>query len=180
VFDRLIDVALQFLDLFKFWEVLDEYEGGVVLTLGRPRSVWWNGRREPVVGPGLHWIWPMGVEKVLTDQMSLNSFVSREQTLTTAEAEQVTVLWACTWRIRDIKKLLLEVNNGEKTMFDAVGCVVADFVRESTWTAMCTTGWHDELHKLARAQAFKMGIEIVSLRLVEQVRIAIAARVYHG
>jgi len=46
-FEKLIDVLLEFIDLFRFWQVVDQYEEGVVLRLGKYNRT---------LGPGIHWM----------------------------------------------------------------------------------------------------------------------------
>jgi regulator of protease activity HflC (stomatin/prohibitin superfamily) len=35
MFDRLIELILQFIELFKFWHIVDPYEEALVLRLGK-------------------------------------------------------------------------------------------------------------------------------------------------
>ena len=55
MFDRLIDTLLGAIHLFQFWVVVAAYERGVVLRLGILH-------RE--IGPGLHWLIPLGFDRV--------------------------------------------------------------------------------------------------------------------
>ena len=56
--DRLIDVLVQFIDLFRFWTVVRVYEGVVRLRLGT----------NPVVlAPGFHWIAPFRIDHLLVE-----------------------------------------------------------------------------------------------------------------
>ena len=64
MFDRLFDFISGIIDLFVFWVIVDEYERGVVKTLGKRR------RSKPVLAPGFHFVWPLGIDEVLVDNSS--------------------------------------------------------------------------------------------------------------
>ena len=180
MFDKVIDFLIDCISIFKFWEVLEEYQQGVVLTLGRPRSGWYNGWREPVVGPGFYLVLPFYIEAILTDNVMVESNVLPSQTLQTADGLQVTVKAAVLWRINNIKTILLKVNGGDKTIHDAVACTIADLVRVSTWAEINTAGWHVSLQDACHRSAVKYGLEVVKLALVDLVRTDLSLRLYQS
>ena len=66
MFDRLLDLLVGCIDLFKFWIILMPYQGGVLVRLGK-------FVRE--LEPGLHWLIPFGVDQVLTEH-TVPQFIS--------------------------------------------------------------------------------------------------------
>lgn len=169
-FEKLWDFIQSILGLFQFWEVLDEYESGVVFTLGRPR------RAEHVIGPGLHWLLPFGVEKVVSYNTGLNCNAFQAQTITTKDGRSVSVTPNCIWKVRDVYKLAVEVEDDEQVMYSHVRMLVADTVRDSTWADMTDPEWHKRLTGLARKAGFKYGIEIEKLGLSDIVCLDFAGR----
>lgn len=178
--DRLIDFLIECLGLFKFWEVVDEYQKGVCLSLGRPRAVWWNLHRDPILEPGFHWKWPFHVERVMFETVAINSNTFLDQTLVTTDGQQITVKATCLWTVRDVRKLLIDVDSAEKTVYDAVVCAMADMIRASTWTDMCNPEWHVKLYKECRKQAFLYGVELIKLTLVDMVKTDHTIRLYQS
>ena len=62
--DKLIDFLINFIDLFRFWVVIDYCEKGVVSTWGRlGREISSN---DGWFSTGLHLIWPLGIEEAVT------------------------------------------------------------------------------------------------------------------
>src|SRR5262245_46000918 len=106
--ESVLNFLLGCIGLLKFWEVLHEYEEGVVLTFGRPR------RAEYIVGPGLVLIWPFGIEEVLSFNKGINCKTLQEQTVQTADGHTVAVCGTIIWKVRDVYKLAVEVEDDEE------------------------------------------------------------------
>ena len=58
MFEKLFEFIQQFAELFKFWEVVHPYEGGLVLRLG----VYHRDLK-----PGFNWLIPFGVDHTITE-----------------------------------------------------------------------------------------------------------------
>src|SRR6185295_11325301 len=102
MFDRLFDIVFQFLDLFKFWVVLDPFEQGVVLRLGKYQRT---------VSEGFHFVYPFNVDNVLVDNVVPRTINLGEQGLTTKDGKTITVSAVVTAKISDIRKALLDVEH---------------------------------------------------------------------
>jgi len=107
--DRLFDFIYSFLHLFQFWVVIDEFEEGVIKTLGvrRPRQKWWQiwRRKNCVVKGGWHWRWPLGIDEVLVDNVVPCVDEFDEQSLTTMDGKSITLTAVVMWSINDIQKI---------------------------------------------------------------------------
>lgn len=86
----------------------------------------------------------------------------------------------CLWKVRDVRRLLLDCHEAEKTVYDAVVCMVADEVRKSAWVDMCKPEWHESLFKDCRGQAFKYGVELIKLVLIEMTKTKLTLRQYQS
>lgn len=156
--DKLIDLILNAAGLFKFWVVVREYERGVVLRLGR-------FNRE--IEPGFHWVWPMSVDEVLTDNVVPRTYNLGAQSLTTNDGKCVTVGGVVTASIRNIRKALLEVEGVDHALVDSCSTVIARFVAQSTWDQLMHGIGSEKLTADCREIATDYGIKIVRVQLAD-------------
>lgn len=159
MFDKLLDLVVQFASSLVPWTIVDEYERAVVLTAGRFR-----GR---VLEPGFHWIWPFGVDKVLTDNVVSSTFNLYTQTLTTRDGQPIQLSAMIRWKIRDIVKILLECEDSGNVLRDVTYGEIAKAVRDSTWDQINTDEWVTRVHRAARKRAFAWGMEIEEVQITD-------------
>jgi regulator of protease activity HflC (stomatin/prohibitin superfamily) len=151
--DRLIDLLVNFIDLFKFWEVVDIYELGVVLRWGR-------FHRE--LNPGFHWKIPFGIEKVLTDVVVPTTLNLGPQSLTTKDNIAVVVSGIVTFQTSDVKKLLLEVESANHVLEDNAYGVIARYVITHSYQEITSIDAIDSIKREIRKASFKFGIEVTN------------------
>lgn len=154
--EKLLDLLIEFVDLFRFWEVINQFERGVVLQLGK-------FRRE--VGPGIQLICPFAIDKVLTDNVTFKTGRLRAQTLTTKDRKTIVVSPVVAYKIKHIKKFLLEVEGAEDALEDMTYGTVGTLVRKTRFDEMMSDEWHDTLFEQVRKEGFKFGIEVEAVRL---------------
>lgn len=153
--DRLVDLLVQFLEVFKFAAIVDAYQRGVVLR--------W-GKLSRLAEPGLCWHWPFLVERVLCHSV-VPSVYRTTQSLSTSDDKSVTISTVATWRIHDVQKALLEVNNvSYDGLLDSVDGCVGDYVASRTWSTLRTPSELEGLHKEIRKRGFVWGIEVMRVR----------------
>lgn len=156
MFDRLIDLLVQFIELFKFWHVVDPYESALVLRLGRL-----NRQLEC----GFHWIIPFGVERVFDEHTVPTTHSLGNESITTKDGVSIGFHAVVTYKVRDIKKLLLEVEDGNHAVRDACCGEIGRVLRESTWGEIREADILDKLTAAARKRGFRYGIEIMDVQL---------------
>lgn len=117
--NRILDTILGALDLFRFWIVLDEYERGVILRLGRYH-------RE--VGPGWHWRWPMRAEVLKHLNIRKKAGDPWEITLTTTDGSAVTLCYAYCVEVACARTVLLSLDDWEETSYKLCKIAVAKIV----------------------------------------------------
>lgn len=122
--DRLVDFLLQVIGVFRFFEVLDEYQEGVMLRLGRFRKT---------VGPGIHWLIPLYIDRILTHSIAIDTISLTERSITTSDG--VTVLCGCTitYRVKNIKVFLLEVDGAQAALVDSAAGTLRAVIGSSRW-----------------------------------------------
>lgn len=156
--DRLLDFLLEILDLFRFWTVIDAFEEGVVLRLGKYSRT---------IGPGLHLMLPFGLEEDMTESVVPTTKNLGPQSLTTFDDVAVVVSGVITYRIHDIKKVLLEVEDAETCLEDSSYGVIGEMVNHTEWDSLIDAEFHEELSKMIRKRAWRWGIEVMQVQLAE-------------
>ena len=156
--DKLLEFFLGVLDLFRFWAVIEQYERGLILRLGRFTQE---------IGPGFHWILPFGVERVLHDNVVPRTHRLEPQSLMTADGKVITVTGVITARIANIQKALLEVEGVDHALVDCCTAAIAERVTSSLWEELSTEGFRERLMKECRKQGWKYGLEIERAQLAD-------------
>lgn len=154
--DRLISLAQQLVGLFRFAAVVNDYEAGVVLRLG-------HFHRK--LGPGFHFMLPFGIEQVYTDNCVPSTLSLGPQSLTTRDGVSVVVSGIVTWRIHDIRKMLLEVEDAESVLTDSAYGLIGDSVRAAEWAEVQAPEFAAALTSVIRQKAFRWGIKVSAVQL---------------
>jgi len=154
--DRLIDLLIASLQAFQFWVVIDDFERGVVLRLGR-------FQRE--LQTGLYWLVPFYVDQVLVDNVVPRTKNLGAQSLTTKDGKQVVVAAIVTARINDVRKALLEVEGVDEALVDSCYAEVGRVVREKSLDMLQHDDLTDELTAACRKRARRYGVEIMQVQL---------------
>lgn len=143
------------------WCIVDDNETGIVLRLGQYK------RDAP---PGLNWKLPL-VEDVIVTSAALDSTALREQTLTTADLQQVTVRGVMTYRVSNPRRYILEVEDPESVVND-IGCsLIAEAVPFLSCDEVLTgDSFARELRKKMRARAKKWGVEVEAFGLMDRTK----------
>lgn len=162
MFDRIFDFLSGVMNWFVFWVVVNEYEEGVVKTLGR--------YRERKLEGGLHLIWPFGIDEVLTDNVVPTTTNLEAQKLTTSDGATILIGVAIRWNIRDIVKVTLKIEDSNSILDDSTYGEISGFVRESTWEQINTDEWIQQVHAAVRQRAFRFGIEVEETWITDLVK----------
>jgi regulator of protease activity HflC (stomatin/prohibitin superfamily) len=158
MFERLIDLLINFAELGKLWTVLQPFERGVVVTLGK---------RVRDIGPGFNFLWPLGIDEVhkinvvpTTENLSL-------QTLTTSDGCTIVIGMTVRWKVSDVRKILLEVEDYEGVVLDTCYGQLGAVVAESTWQELNGPSFVEHAASAMRYRAGRAGINILNINLTD-------------
>lgn len=160
MFDKLIDLIVNFGSTFKLWTVVDDYEEGVILRFGRYHRT---------VKPGWAIHYPL-IERCITENVVPRTLNLGVQGLTTIDGLSITVAAVVTAQVQDVRKSLLEVESVGQAVMDSCYGVIGDFVCASTWEQMLNPEHLLQLPKLCQKIARKYGIEILRVQLSDKSR----------
>ena len=171
MFERIVDFFIAILDWFCFWTVLDEFEEGVVLTLGRPRQKRFLGLGGSyLLGPGFHFLWPFAIEEVLVDNVVPTTTKLDPQSLTTKDGKSIVISAVITWRIQNIERMLLKVEDAHDALDDVCCGAIGAQVEQATWDEICQPEWSEGLGKEVRKKAMKWGMRIEEVMLADKTK----------
>lgn len=168
--DRLVDLLVQCLSLFKAWDIVDCYQRAVVLRFGKYHRD---------LEPGFHWKWPFGVETVLHANVVTNTSNLGVQSLTTRDGHSVSISGLLTWKVVDPAKFLLEVEGGQEAITDLTYGAIADCVKASTWAEVSEPVFADKCATKLRRRASRYGLEVERLQFSDLIK-ARALRLWAG
>jgi len=155
VLDRLLQLVQDFLGLFKFIEVIDPYQGGVQLRLGKFKRV---------LAPGFYFLIPFGVDRVMVENVVTETMTTAAQSLTTKDGQAIVVSLVVTFKIDDVKVFLLEVEGRNAVIGDLAYGATASFIMSKTWEELADCKLSNELAKAIRLATKKYGVDIVSVQ----------------
>lgn len=119
MFDRIFDLIEGMWEWLMPFCVIDQYEEGVVLRLGKFHHV---------VKPGLRWLIPLGIDAVKYDTVVRQTAFLDTQSITSADNKPVTLRGIAVYTITDIRKFLLDIDDGEVDMSNMIYGIITDTV----------------------------------------------------
>jgi regulator of protease activity HflC (stomatin/prohibitin superfamily) len=173
--DRLVDFLLQFVELFQFWAVLEPYEQGVRIRLGKGIKV---------LGPGFHWRLPMKIDRIIFESVVMKTKSLGAVSTTTADGKQVGFEVVVSYKVNDIETALLKVYEVDDAIKDACAGTVGQFLSSVAWAEMNTQETADKLTAACRKRGWKYGVEVMSVQLagvslVRNIRLMNSGHVAH-
>jgi regulator of protease activity HflC (stomatin/prohibitin superfamily) len=155
MFDRFVDIVLEFISLGKFWIVLEPYEQGILLRLGKFVRV---------LEPGLTWLIPLGVDYVLSESVVPRTHSLPDQSCTTVDGKQIGFQAVITYRVNDIKKALLDVHHHEDAIRDSCAGTIGHILSTREWKEIIESEDVVERVTLAcRKKGFRWGLEVTAV-----------------
>lgn len=123
--DRLIDLIVQFFELFKFAAVLRPYEKAIIYRFGKTRKV--------CESPGIYFHLPLKIEEVVKVNYVLDSIRLPVQRFTTADGVSVSVQATVTFTIDEPETYFNRIENAESVMTECAPGVILDALSPLTW-----------------------------------------------
>jgi len=158
MFDRLVEWLIDFVDLFRFWEIIPPYDRGVVVTMGLESTV----RK---LEPGPHFIWPFGIDRVLTDNVMPMVTRVGVQTLTTKDNKRVTLQVVISWYITNIERAMLNVEQLNSSLIDCVAGFVGEAVLDNDWEYIRSKDFRQSLRTFVQTQGREWGVRVSRVQL---------------
>lgn len=140
-----------------FFRIINEYEEGVLFTLGKFRKV---------LKPGLHFKWSV-FEDIQTHYSKDDTILLSSQSLTTKDSKTVTVAGRILYSITDIESFMTKVNSPQQAIADITMGVIAKNIIESNYEETVSIKIMNEISKQTRSRCKKYGVHIEDVELVQ-------------
>ena len=160
-FDRIMDWIEYMIAYFQFLFVIDQYDMGVVLRFGVYQRT---------VGPGLHWIIPFGIEESMDDTVVRTTSYLETQTVTSSDGKSVNITGILVYKIGNIKRWLLEVDDAEDALHDMTYGIISELAETKTWQQIMKPAFMEEVTELVQEEAISWGARVVAVKLADRVQ----------
>lgn len=157
MFDKLIDVLLEWWGQIIPFYIIRDYEEAVLLRFGRFKSV---------IKPGFHLKIPFFDEvidqHVVTTTLSLDA-----QSLYTQDKQNIVVKGIVKYKIADVKIFLLEVFDAQDALSDMSQSIIKNVIMSMTMDECTDSELDNTLTKKVRVEARKWGVDIQQVTLTD-------------
>jgi regulator of protease activity HflC (stomatin/prohibitin superfamily) len=123
MFDKLIDLVVTFIHDILPFKIVDQWEAGVHLKLGKFYRV---------VSPGLNWKLPffdkIWVTPIITQTVNLSP-----QTLTTLDERSIVLTSIVRYHVVNVRSFLLNVMHANDVLIDTTQGIIRDIVETTNW-----------------------------------------------
>jgi len=169
VFNRLIDLLIEFIGLFQCWVYVDEFEKGVVLRAGKFHRT---------IDPGMRWIIPLNIETIFVDNSKPAPLYLDVQSLSTSDDYACNIQVGIIWRIVDIKQFIVEIEDAEDVLAMLCSGVVSKSVHDTKWAAIRDKKYPESLRNPMNKLARQLGAEIGEV-VIQDLATGGADRLWH-
>jgi regulator of protease activity HflC (stomatin/prohibitin superfamily) len=154
--DKLLDFLREIWNDLTPIEVVPPYNGGVQLRMGRFLRVIEGG----------HWYWKVP----FADHIITEHTVPRTERLTglattTSDGKAIGFDAVITYRISDVQKALLEVNDLKDAIADTCAGIIGTELNERVWSDIIHGNVVESLTAACRRRGWKWGVEIQLVQL---------------
>ncbi len=167
--DRLIDILIEFVELFQVFIFVDEFEEGVVLR---------RGRFHRTVKPGMRWILPLGQEDVIVVNVKPEPMYLDLQSLHTQDGYISNIQVGIIWRVTDVKVFLIDNEDTEDMVGLLSAGVVSASVQGCKWAEIVDPVYAGTLKAPMNRKVRKRGAEIDEV-IVQDFAAGTAGRLWH-
>lgn len=156
MFDWILHLLEQVWEALVPWVVLQPFEEGVLCRLGKYKRD---------IGPGFHWLYPFHIDQVWHEHITPRTEHLTGLATTTSDGVAIGFDAVITWKIKDIRKALLEVTDLKDAIADACAGQIGTELAQADWPAIRGGETVEQLTKACRARGFRWGVEIINVQL---------------
>lgn len=159
-FDRILDWIEELIGFFQFLFVIDQYDEGVVLRFGKYHRT---------VKPGLHLIAPFAIEECMYDTVVRTTSYLEVQSITSSDGKPVNINAVLVYKIGNIKRWLLEVDDAEDALHDMTYGIITELAEQKTWAEIMKPDFMHEVTELVQEEAITWGARVEAVKLSDRV-----------
>ncbi len=180
-FKFLIERFEKLRDFMIPWTVLDEYERGVLLRLGKHRAdrKWFCTKADSqgAIGPGIIWHLPFNIDEILYTNVVFETG-SAELQLQSKDGIQVNIDCVIGYSVPNPRKFLLEIETAEDAVLDAIGGGVFAAMHEMTFAEMNAGEAVSQVRREIARRGLRFGVKIEAVYFHSLVRLGLLEGVF--
>ncbi len=158
MFDKLIELLVEWIGLFKFWRVIPINKIGVRIRLGRnPKTLI----------PGLHFILPFEIDHVKTVIVKPEWVSTNSVHVTTTDNKTLVAAPCIKYTITDAVAWLYDVNDAPTNLHDTVRLCTSDILTDCTWSECMTKPIWTKIKNKIKDKSKDLGIDIDDYGLID-------------
>ena len=151
--ERILDFIASFWRLFLPWVVVDDFEGGVLLRLGRFHKE---------LSPGFQWKLPLFDMPVVTSTV-ITTMALRAQTLTTKDDLTIVVAAIVKYRIENVRAYLLDVWDSADVLNDVTMGAIREIVASYNYAYLHDHLIEEDVFRIVHEETRKFGVEVLKV-----------------
>lgn len=159
MFERLIDILENIWWWLVPFEVIDEYELGLVLRWGRYHRT---------LAPGFHWTIPFGVERVMKDTVVRTTSYLDAQSLQSLDGKPVVISAILIYKIGNIKRWLLEVDDAETALHDITYGLIDEAVSRTPYADILDHQFDEKIFQTVKEAGVSWGARVEAVKFSDR------------
>lgn len=160
MFDKLIELILEFWNSIVPFVIINQYNKGVLLRLGIYKRT---------LEPGWYIKMPI-IDEVLTHVVVPTTMPLPEQSLVTKDGKDILVEAVIKYSVSDIKILLIEVNDTVDAISDMTRSIIKTILTDKTWEECTSNDVDNQITIKSRVEARRWGVNIERVTLTSLAR----------
>lgn len=156
---RIFDALLGAINLFRFWVVLDTFERGIILRLGKFHKS---------LGPGLHWRLPLRIDELLWINIRKKSSDSWEMSLTSKDGKNITISFDIIVEVYDVEKVLLTVDSWVKVSYTSAKIVLSNMVESNNSVVIMGEYFNQTVKDALQIALGEFGVKVTHFGLTDK------------
>lgn len=157
MFDKLIDVLIEWWNHILPFIIIRDYEEAVLLRFGRFNKV---------MLPGIHFKLPF-FDEVIDQHVVITTLSLDAQSLYTKDKQNIVVKAVIKYKISDVKIFLLEVFDAQDALSDMSQSIIKNVIMSMTMDECTDSELDNTLTKKVRVEARKWGVDIQQVTLTD-------------
>jgi len=157
MFDKLVELIIQWIEQLLPIVIIPSYEEGVRLSFGKFKKV---------LHPGIHFKIPF-FDEILRQHVVVTTISLPAQSLYTIDKQNFVVKGVIKYKISDVKTFLLEVYDAKDALSDMTMSIIKNIVISIPAEKCIDPELDSLLTKKARVEAKKWGVDIQQVTLTD-------------
>ncbi len=154
MFDKLVDLFVDFIEVFQVYTFVDHFDEGVILRKGKFRKV---------VGAGMHWLLPGKFERIITQNIKPDPMELDIQSVHTLDGYATNFNIGLIWKVTDVREFLLEWENTQQMIDLLATGVCSAAIIDSKWVEVNTNKFLQGLKAPINRKVRKRGAEVTEV-----------------